>query len=179
MTIRIALAVILIHGLFGGMAIAAEGYELLFKGTASKLSKQEKRQIFKKLGFSLSKNNKFIIDEDCGEDVFPMVEVVDLNGDGIEEIFVSWGNICTSGMTGHSISLFVKDRHGQYVDNLGFPGSCEILTSSKEGFHDLKINGPGFCHGIWRWAGEKYKYKCSVEEESGGCNRKGVKTICE
>lgn len=104
--------------------------------------------------------------------------MVDLNGDGVEEVFVSWGNTCTSGLAGRSISLFVKDRHGRFVENLGFPGSSEILTSRNEGFPDLMIGGPGFCHGVWQWTGTKYGYKCSIEEEPEACSRKGIKTIC-
>jgi hypothetical protein len=58
--------------------IGAEGYEILFKGTNSKLSTNEKQQIFDKLDFRLSENRKFLVDDTCGEDVSPMVEVVDL-----------------------------------------------------------------------------------------------------
>ncbi len=107
--------------------MAAEDYEMLFKDTTSKLSKQDKQQIFKKLGFRLSKDKKFIIDDTCDMDVSPHVEIVDLNKDGVEEVFVNWGNTCTSGMTGQSITLFVKDQSGQFVENLGFPGSYEKL----------------------------------------------------
>ena len=159
--------------------IAVEGYEILFKGTASKLSQKEKQQIFKKLGFQLSKDKKFIVEDTCGADVSPSIEIVDLNGDGVEEVFVNWGNTCTSGMAGQSITLFVKDRSGQFIENLGFPGSYEKLATRNKGFPDLLISGPGFCHGVWQWSGAKYEYKCSREEEPGGCARKGVEKICK
>lgn len=84
-------AAILLLSAFGRVGMAAEGYEMLFKGTKSKLSKQEKHQVFKDLGFRLSKNKKVIVDDTCGE-VSPSVEIVDLNGDGVEEIIVNWGN---------------------------------------------------------------------------------------
>jgi hypothetical protein len=160
-------------------AFAAKGYEMLFKGTKSKLSKQEKQHIFKELGFRLSKNYKHIVDDSCGEDVSPSVEVVDLDGDGIEEVFVIWGNTCTSGMTGHNITLFIKDSKGRFVRNLDFPGGYEKLSSRNKGFPDLLISGPGFCHGVWQWTGKNYDYKCSQEEEPGGCARKDVKTVCK
>ncbi|MBI5655357.1 MAG: hypothetical protein HZC44_00430 [Geobacter sp.] len=164
---------------FVANANAVEGYEILFRDTKSNLSKQEKRFILKELGFRLSKNRKYIADDTCGEDVSPSVEVVDLNGDGIEEVVVSWGNTCTSGMTGQSITLFIKDRKGRFVKNLDFPGSYEKLSSRSKGFPDLLISGPGFCHGVWQWTGTKYNYKCSREEEPGGCARKDVKTVCK
>lgn len=159
--------------------IAAEGYEILFKGTKSKLSKSEKQQIFDKLGFRLSDNRKFLIDDTCGEDVSPSVEVVDLNGDGVDEVFVNWGNTCTSGMAGRSVTLFIKNRSGQFIENLGFPGSSEKLPSRNKGFPDLMIGGPGFCHSVWQWTGSKYEYKCSREEQPGGCAWKGVDTVCK
>lgn len=67
-------------------SIAVEGYKILFNGTKSKLSEVEKQHIFKTLGFRLSKDKKFIVDDTCDEDVSPSVEVVDLNGDGIDEV---------------------------------------------------------------------------------------------
>jgi hypothetical protein len=171
--------VLLCVSAFDSAGMAAEGYEILFKGTTSKLSKQDKQRIFKKLGFRLSKNKKFIVDDTCGEDVSPSVEVVDLNGDGVEEVFVNWGNTCTSGMAGQSVTLFVKDRTGQFVENLGFPGSYEKLATQNKGFPDILIGGPGFCFAVWQWNGTKYEYKCSREEEPGGCSRKGIKSICK
>lgn len=160
-------------------SIAVEGYEILFKDTKSKLSKVEKQQIFKTLGFRLSKDKKYIVDDTCDEDVSPSVEVVDLNGDGIEEVFVSWGNTCTSGMTGHSVTLFIKNRKGRFIKNLDFPGGYEKLASRSKGFPDLLITGPGFCYGLWQWTGTRYEYKCSREGEPGGCTRKDVKTVCK
>jgi hypothetical protein len=159
--------------------MADEGYEILFKGTTSKLSKQDKQQIFKKLGFRLSKDKKFIVDDTCGENISPRVEIVDLNGDGVDEVFVSWGNTCTSGMTGRSITLFVKDSSGQFIKNLDFPGIYKKLATKNKGFPDIEIGGPGFCFAIWQWNGTKYDYKCSREEEPGGCTRKDVMSICK
>lgn len=175
----VLVATLLYTSAFASAGMAAGGYDMLFKGTKSKLSKQEKQQMFKQLGFRLSKNKKFIVDDTCGEDVSPEVEIVDLNGDGMEEVFVSWGNTCTSGRAGQSITLFVKDRTGQFVKNLDMPGTYEKLSSRHNGFPDLMIGGPGFCHGIWQWKGAKYDYKCSREENPGDCAAAGVKTVCK
>jgi hypothetical protein len=174
----LAMGLLLMGAIFVNTGIAAEGYEILFKGTTSKLSKKEKQQIYKQLGFRLSRDKKLIVDGTCG-DVSPRVEVVDLNGDGVDEVFVEWGNLCTSGNTGRSISLLIKDPAGQYAGNLGFPASSyEKLATKERGFPDLVFGGPGFCHGVWQWTGTKYDYKCSLEETPGGCASKGVATVC-
>lgn len=159
--------------------IAAEGYEILFKGVTSKLSLEEQQRIFEKLGFRLSDNGKFYT-EYCDEDVSPEVEVIDLNGDGVPELFVHWGNPCTSGNAERSISLFIKNAFGHYVINLGFPAiAYRILATQNQGLPDLEFGGPGSCRGVWRWNGYKYEYKCSREEEPGGCTKKGVSTLCD
>jgi hypothetical protein len=160
--------------------MAAEGYDMLYKGTASKLSRQEKMDIFSQLGFRLSKDRKFIIDETCEEDVSPDVEVTDLNGDGIDEVFVIWGNTCTSGHTGQSITLLIKDRKGRFVKNIDVPGNnYDRLSQRNKGFPDLLIGGPGFCYDVWQWSGIKYEYKCSREDAPGACAQIDVTKVCK
>jgi hypothetical protein len=163
---------------FAASSMASESCEILFKGTVSKLSKQGKQQICDKLGFSFSRKKGFFV-ETCGN-VSPEVKVVDLNGDGVMEVFVNYGNICTSGNTGRTIILFIKNSAGEYVENLGFPAmNYKIRPARNRGFPDLSFGGPGFCHGVWQWNGTKYVYKCSYEEEPGACERKGVQRICK
>jgi hypothetical protein len=176
-TIVAGFAFIIIVG-FAFACIASETYEILFKGLDSNLSKQDKQQIYDLLGFTFSKDNKFV-DEICG-DMSPEVEVVDLNGDGIMEVFVMYGNACMSGYTGRSISLFVKNSAGRYAENFYFPAINykRLLTKNKD-FPDLTFGGPGFCHGVWQWTGSKYDYKCSYEEDPGACIRKGVEKLCK
>ena len=167
-------AILAVVAMFSSSVMAAEGYELLFHGTTSKLTKAEKQQIFKVLGFRLSKDKKFITDETCGDDVHPNVKIDDLNGDGIEEVFVTWGNTCTSGMAGQTISLLIKGASGRYIDNLGFTANeYEKLSTRNKGFPDLKLLGPGFCHQVWRWNGKKYQHFRDEPEVKGGCD--GVK----
>jgi hypothetical protein len=165
---------------FSKTGMAAEGYEILFKRTASKLSRQEKMDIFNQLGFRLSKERKFIIDDTCEENVSPDVEVTDLNGDGIDEVFIIWGNTCTSGHTGQSITLFIKDRKGRFVKNLDVPGnSYNRLSQRNKGFPNLIIGGPGFCYAVWKWSGIKYEYKCSREDAPRACAQIDVTTVCK
>jgi hypothetical protein len=159
--------------------IAAEGYEILFQGVTSKLTQKEKQQVFEQLGFRVSEQGKFFV-EYCDQGVSPEVEIVDLNGDGVEEVFVYWGNLLTSGNTERSLSLFIKDTAGQYVMNLGFPAvAYRRLATKNHGFPDLEFDGAGLCRGVWRWNGREYDYKCSREDEPGGCIPRGVDTLCE
>ncbi|KAF0145870.1 MAG: hypothetical protein FD156_548 [Nitrospirae bacterium] len=166
--------ILAVVAIFSSSAMATEGYELLFQGTTSKLTTTEKQQIFKVLGFHLSKDKKFITDETCGADVSPNVKIDDLNGDGIEEVFVTWGNTCTSGQAGATVSLLIKGTSGKYIDNLGFPAiEYEKLSTKNKGFPDLKFGGPGFCHPVWRWVSNKYQHFRNEPEVKGGCD--GVK----
>jgi hypothetical protein len=137
-----------------------EGVVLLFKDTKSKLSNKEKEDIFTQMKFKLSKDKKkfFLIN---GED-YPFnagVFIEDLNQDSIEEILIIWGNLHTSGMTGSDVTLFIKDKSGNYQKNLGFEGAgIDILKTKNLGFPDLLIAGRGFCFPVWRWNGRSYQY---------------------
>lgn len=160
--------------MFCSSAMAAEEYELLFKGTNSKLTKQEEQQIFKVLAFRISTDKKFIIDDTCGQDISPTVKIEDLNRDGIEEVFIIWGNTCASGHAGATVSLLIKDHSGKYVDNLSLPGTdYEKLSTTNHGFPDIKLGGPGFCHRVWRWDGKKYGHLRNEPAVKGGCDGVG------
>ena len=76
----------------------------LFAINESRLSKSDQEAITRIF-------ESFSDDSSCGE-LTPEAEVVDLNADGVQEVFVQWGNACTSGLTGRSLSLFIKDSSG-------------------------------------------------------------------
>ena len=112
-------------------------------------------------------------DSTCG-DLMPTSEVVDLNNDGEHEIFIQWGNTCTSGMTGRSLSLFVKDATGRYQPQLGFPAlGWTKRDSATKDWPDLSFGGPGFCHPVWAWSSDQYQFKCNLPETPGGCDSRG------
>lgn len=156
------------------------GPALLFKGTTSKLTSQDKRLIFDALEFTLSANKKFIVVkgvESCG-DASAEAEIVDLNADGTEEVFVRWGNYCLAGNTGTNSVLFVRDTSGQFREVLNVLGAAAVLATRNMGFPDVKIAGPGFCFDVLRWNGTKYEYKCSRDERPGACAAKDIATVC-
>jgi hypothetical protein len=105
----------------------------------------------------------------CG-DVEPTAEVTDLNRDGTSEVFVQWGNACTSGVTGRSLSLFLKDASGAYHDQFGFPAlGYRFIEPGSGGYADVVLGGPGFCLPVWAWQGTAYEFKCNQPEVVGGC----------
>jgi hypothetical protein len=150
-------------------------YEVLFGSENTSLSPEDKTAIFVAFAevFPLSGDGKQLEDPNCG-DIAPTTEIADLNGDGVNEVFVQWGNACTSGMTGRSLSLFAKDGSGDYQQQLGFPAlGWTTLDSSEQGWPNLKFGGPGFCHAVWAWTANGYAFKCNLPETSGGCDSRG------
>ncbi len=93
----------------------------------------------------------------CDEVVQPETQVVDLNGDGQPEVFVSISSGSCYGMAGGELHLFIKDKQGQWKSNLGFPaGDYNLLSTKNKGFPDIEIGGPGSCSPVWRWNGTEY-----------------------
>ncbi len=143
---------------------------LLFVDAASQLSEQDRRDIYHGLGVGLSVKSGTLVDELDNEISFT-VELVDLNQDGVREVFVIGGNTLTSGRAGSSVWLFIKARNGRYVANLGFPASdYEILDAKSGAFPELKFGGPGFCNGVWGWNGNKYVFVRNEASIPGGCD---------
>jgi len=141
---------------------------LLFKNVKTILTDAEKNVIATKLGFVLSGNNEqpFASDKDSKD--FPFTATVyptDMNKDGKEEIFILFGNTFTSGNTGSSITLFIKDAKGIYTDQLGFPGTLpDVLATANLGYPDLLIGGPGMEYPVWRWNGKAYAFSKNVKD---------------
>lgn len=104
----------------------------------------------------------------CGP-IDPVPDVLDLNGDGEYEAFVRWGNTCTSGMAGSTLSLFIKGPTGEYQHELGFPAGGYRALTTGDGYPDLEIGLPGFCFPVWSWSGATYEYACSLPQPGGSC----------
>lgn len=143
---------------------------LLFKNVKSKLNNEEKNFIAKKLGFILSGNKElpFALDKDSKDFAFAAtVMPTDMNKDGKEEIFITYGNSYTSGNAGSSVVLFIKNSLGVYEMNLGFPGMApDILTTMSKGYPDILVGGPGLEYPVLRWNGKLYdNYKTIKDSE--------------
>ena len=133
---------------------------LLFTNVKSKLTATEKNKIAALTGFVLSgnKDQPFAMDKDSKDYPFSaVVSPTDPNKDGSEEIFITYGNSYTSGNTGSSINLYIKNTAGVYTLHLGFPGiSPDILTTTNLGYPDILVGGPGFEFPVLRWNGKTY-----------------------
>ena len=85
------------------------------------------------------------------------VYATDINKDGVEEVFVFYGNSFTSGNTGSSVMLFIRDVHGDWhscLDNQG--AAVSVLASGTNGYNDLAIGIPGFQFPVFGWNGSNY-----------------------
>ncbi|CAN5218818.1 hypothetical protein BH11BAC6_BH11BAC6_00650 [soil metagenome] len=155
---------------------------LLFKNVKTKLTVAEKNHVASKLGFVLSadKDQPFASDKDSKD--YPFTAVVlptDMNKDGKEEIFVSFGNTYTSGNTGSSISLFIKNAAGIYIDALGFPGMIpEALATLNSGYPDLLIGGPGMDFPVLKWNGKTYaNYKTVKDKDYSALKKTTIEDV--
>ena len=151
----------------------------LFGNAESELSAAEEAAAFSAFAtaFTVSQDGSKLEDPNCG-DIAPEAEVVDLNEDGAAEVFVLWGNTCTSGGAGRSLSLLVPDASGAYEFELGFPASgWTALAKGPAGWPDLSIGGPGFCRAVWSRTGTAYEFKCNLPESPGGCDSIG--NVCQ
>lgn len=150
-------------------AIAFDGAALLFKGKTTSLSSSEKQEIYKLIEVKVSADGAKLIDTTCENEAVFDIQVKDLNNDKIPEVVVIGGNTCSSGATGSSIWLFVKNKGG-YQSNLGFPAAgYEFMKQSSRGYPNLLISGSGFCSAIWQWNGTKYQHLKNVPTAKGGC----------
>lgn len=143
--------------------------DLLFRNVKTKLTTPEKNSIATQLAFVLSgnKNLPFALDKDSKDYPFAaLVLPTDMNKDGKEEIFISFGNSYTSGNAGSSIIIYIKNAVGVYAPQLGFPGmSPDVLTTSNLGYPDLLVGGPGFEFPVFRWNGKTYNNHRVVKDK--------------
>jgi hypothetical protein len=119
------------------------------------------------LAFPLSRDKKqFILDKGSADYPFDvLVYPTDLNKDGSEEIFMTYGNTYTSGLTGSNVQLFIRDAYGDWHANLGFPGvTPDALATGNAGYPDLLIGGPGNMFPVWRWNGKAYDLNRKVSD---------------
>ena len=155
---------------------------VLFKNVKTKLTIEEQNYIATKLGFVLSadKDQLFALDKDSKDYPFAATAMpTDMNKDGKEEVFIFFGNSYTSGNTGSSIALFIKNSAGVYTLNLGFPGTMpEALATSNQSYPDLLIGGPGMEFPVLRWNGKEYdNYKTVKDADYGKLKTTSVEEI--
>lgn len=157
---------------------SGQEHRLLFPEPESRLPAAAMAEIFADFssGLGVSADGSGLEDPYCG-DLDVETEVVDLNGDGRFEVFIAWGNPCTSGMTGRSLSLYLDHDGRGYKQQLGFPAmGWRALEPGAQGWPDLLIGGPGFCQPVWTWRENAYEFKCGLPETPDGCTH--ADTVC-
>lgn len=92
----------------------------------------------------------------CNEQADYDTQVIDLNQDGLAEVFTNVYGSCLGGGAGVQVNLYIKNKLGKWVPQFGFPGTYTILNTKNKGFPDIEIGGPGNCFPIWRWNGSEY-----------------------
>lgn len=147
------------------------GPALLFAAGHGDLNASERGQVFGATGLAVAPDGKSLVDGICGQPAGASVEFRDMNADGSQEVLVIFGNSCTSGHTGSTALLFIRDAAGNLKANLGFPAaSADPLPEKNQGYPDLLIGGPGFCFGVWRWNGATYDHLRNDPQTPGGCD---------
>jgi hypothetical protein len=146
------------------------GARLLFAGAKVNLTNKEKNEIFISLGFTLSADKKTFIQDIQDEDnerahFATVVSTYDLDRDGINELFIHWGNSYTSGFVGQTVTLFINIC-GKYKKSLETEGFANPTSRYFNGFSDIIISGPGFDFPLWRWNGQEYVFVKEINQAS-------------
>jgi hypothetical protein len=153
---------------------SATGVAILFSGTQSTLGEADKTTIYNELGFHASSNGYSLEAPSCGP-VNVNTQIVDLDGKGSQDVIVLGGSLCTSGVTGASAWLFIKDKAGRYQKSLGFPATgANVMGTTHGGYHDLAFTGPGECISMWRWKGHRYQFDKSQTQTGQACPPNGL-----
>ncbi len=124
--------------------------------TMPALAMEKNAVISEATGKKFTQEKGTYFDESCAEDIAYSNEVLDLNDDGVPEVFTTIEGTCFGGATGSFIELYIKDKANQWQPQFGFPGIYNVLKERNLGYPDIEIGGPGFCFPIWRWNGVKY-----------------------
>lgn len=138
---------------------AGRGVDLLFKGTKSKLTDAQKQSIFKQTRFEVFDEESFTNEATFETSFSAGVCMVDLNFDGIEEVFIAYGNHQTSGMVSHSLMIFRKaTAQADYKLDVDEPGiGAEVLYINGKSFPNLMLYGTSDHYKVITWDGSKYK----------------------
>lgn len=140
-----------------------EGARILFLQSGSKLTPAQKNTLFRKLGLQVAADKKgFRMDGfDVGAKAYP----VDLNKDGMEEVFVIMDGLLF-GNTGEGVALFIRNSAGEYALQEEVAGGIAVILDTKSnGFPELVIAGPGFEFPLYRWNGKSYTHVRNISDD--------------
>jgi hypothetical protein len=175
--IQAAGSALLIYALFCASACGADEAvspleRAVFADLAGQLSASDRADVLALLGFELGDDGATILDPVCRLPMAaPDVRLDDLNGDGRPELSVNGGNTCSAGSTGAVLWLLGRGPDGRYRLVLSTLALGYRATGHRvDGYPDLVLGGPGFCHAVWRWTGSEYAFDRNEPEVADGCD---------
>jgi hypothetical protein len=126
----------------------------------AELSPEDRTGVFTAAGFK-QKGDQWIRCEEevpTASYVSGQIEVVDLNGDGRPEVWVTEGSVFCYGNTGQATVLVTKDANGTWRKILDEVGVGLPLEGRHLGWPDIEVGGPGFDKvPPHRWNGSTYE----------------------
>jgi hypothetical protein len=162
----------------GTLAAAPTGQALLFMNAQESpgITAADQQAIYAQFQFAVGADGKSLVfsDSECPPllagtgDI--QVATDDLNGDQQPEVFVSLGSTCMFGFAGTGVSLFIKDGSGAWTFHDLGAGMYSVQQTHHNGYADVMIGGPGFCHPVLRWDGSTYVFDRNMAEQPGGCD---------
>jgi hypothetical protein len=85
------------------------------------------------------------------------IELIDLNGDGQNEAWVTESSTFCYGNTAQTVVLLTK-KDGAWVKLLDEVGVAMTKEEKRDGWPDIEVGGPGFGpFPVFHWDGAKYK----------------------
>jgi hypothetical protein len=85
------------------------------------------------------------------------LEVVDLNGDGRPEAWITEGSVFCYGDAGSAVVLVTRDAGGHWRKVLDEVGVARALDTKHLGWPDVEVGGPGLGKmPVHRWNGTSY-----------------------
>ena len=147
---------LLVHAM---LAISLSGFAPAVPATGADVDPESLAAAFAAAGFERDEAGRYIR---CQEDPPTMsyqpgrAEVVDLNGDGQPEIWITEGSVFCYGNTGSAFVLLTRDSNGwrKLMDETGMP---LVLDARHAGWPDIEVGGPGFGKfPVFRWDGQGY-----------------------
>lgn len=125
----------------------------------AKLSDAEQAAVFKAAGFKKAKDGRYI---KCQEDPSTLsytpgqIELVDLNGDGQPEAWVTESSSFCYGSP-HSYFALMRKSGGAWREMLNDIGIPVVLKTMRSGWPDIEVGGPGFGKfPVYLWTGKGY-----------------------
>jgi hypothetical protein len=123
------------------------------------LTSAERPAVFKAAGFKARGDRYIRCEEEPPTASYTpgAIEVIDLNGDGRPEAWVTESSLFCYGNTAAFFVLVTKDEGGMWRKLMEGAGVPTALDTKHQGWPDIEVGGPGFGKfPVQRWNGKPY-----------------------